>query len=257
MKEIRFNGRVVKMYESLDETRIDRYMVYNRYAMLDADIGSSADAVLERISNLSHWIVNEEKELALKELGNMHQAIQFVLEGKSQKLNAFASLIHSIDGKERKDLSESGIQETVMMLVKRKTRMRMVVEALSSIKKNFESELELLFPKISYDVREISWHEYLKRKTTIILDAINKGIPYDMIRGEVEKIDAALLEIFKPRSYSGAGGAEVGFIKRFEETCIILSQYVSTDPREMSVITFYQALETIQGQLKAKNKKRK
>lgn len=71
---------------------------------------------------------------------------------------------------------------------------------------------------------------------------------------EIAEVDDTIFEMYKPKSFSGKESLEVKFIKRFEETCVFLAQHVPIDPKRMTVLEFYQALETINKGVK-KNKR--
>lgn len=60
--------------------------------------------------------------------------------------------------------------------------------------------------------------------------------------------------MYEPKTFSGRQSEEVRFIKGFEEAVVYLSQHSPRDPKKMTVLEFYQALETIKKQLK-RNKK--
>lgn len=60
--------------------------------------------------------------------------------------------------------------------------------------------------------------------------------------------------MYRPKSFSGKESSEVKLIKGFEQTVIMLSKYTSKDPKKMTVLAFYQALETINSELKTKTR---
>ena len=57
-----------------------------------------------------------------------------------------------------------------------------------------------------------------------------------------------------PKTYQGSDGLEVQFIKDFEESYILLSQHVNKDPKTMTVLEYYQTLETVKKQVKKREK---
>lgn len=63
------------------------------------------------------------------------------------------------------------------------------------------------------------------------------------------------MERVKPKVYAGSEGEEIKFIKGFEETCILLNQHISIDPKTMTALAFYQALEVIREQHKEQKKR--
>jgi len=70
---------------------------------------------------------------------------------------------------------------------------------------------------------------------------------------QVKKLEDYLFGVVKPKSFTGHDGVEVQSILRFEETCVLLSQNkVSANPRGMTTLSFYQALDVVAQQLKTK-----
>lgn len=115
-----------------------------------------------------------------------------------------------------------------------------------------DRELETFFPAIFNTSAIKEYYSRLKRRTLVILQAIQAGTdPAD----QVAAIDEYFLLQFKPRSFHGPQGAEVQTIKAFEEMCIILSQNgMTTDAKNMTTLAFFQALELIKAQAKQKEK---
>lgn len=101
----------------------------------------------------------------------------------------------------------------------------------------------------SGEVRE--YYSLMRKRTLAILDYIlGKASP-----GDIEKVEDEIFVLSEPRVFSGKNGAEVRFIKMFEETCVLLSQHTPKDPKRMSVVEFYSALEIIKRQLKTAGRK--
>lgn len=71
---------------------------------------------------------------------------------------------------------------------------------------------------------------------------------------QIEKVEDELLRQVAPHVYAGPHGEEIRFIKGFEETCILLNQHVPKDPKQMTALSFYQALEVIKEQAKERKK---
>jgi len=90
----------------------------------------------------------------------------------------------------------------------------------------------------------------LKRRTLLVLA---------QIRGEdtgqaIEAIDDALLARMDPKGYDGKDGAEVRMRRGFEEACVLLSQHLARNPKQMTVLEYYTALETLKDQAKKQKK---
>lgn len=93
----------------------------------------------------------------------------------------------------------------------------------------------------------------LKRRTLLVLERLAGRDTRD----DVAKIDEYILSLVQPQRYDGAAGMEVRFIKSFEEACTVLGQYISRNPKEMTVLEYFNALEVIRAQSKTREKQQK
>lgn len=60
---------------------------------------------------------------------------------------------------------------------------------------------------------------------------------------DIKQIEKQIFERAEIKSFHGNNSLEVKLIKSFEETCVYLSRYLSRNPKELTVLEFYQALE--------------
>lgn len=111
MRDVTVNGRVVRLYESIDEMPIVNYQKYNKYVLLDSNLGSDIESVDEHIIRIAKYIGKDDRASAMQELQNMRQNMHMIVNNISPSGMAFAALIHSIDGKEQKDLSDTHLGE--------------------------------------------------------------------------------------------------------------------------------------------------
>ena len=84
------------------------------------------------------------------------------------------------------------------------------------------------------------YYTALKQWAVLILE----GLAGKDTAAEVEKIEQWLLKLVPPQSYSGPRGAEVEMIKAHERSCAIMRQHQSKDPKTMTVLEFYETLES-------------
>lgn len=87
------------------------------------------------------------------------------------------------------------------------------------------------------------------RKRCFLILANIQGVKNE---AKIKEVDAELMAMNEPQKYDGPEGMEIQHIKRFNETCIILGQHVKKDPKQMTVVEYYQALEIVNKQLKPK-----
>lgn len=90
----------------------------------------------------------------------------------------------------------------------------------------------------------------LKRHTALVLERISGAD----VSGDIERIELQLLKMLPPQEYGGAEGEEVQMIKAYERACAIMRQHQSKDPKMMTVLEFYETLESMKDAGKKYNK---
>src|SRR5574344_186989 len=113
MKTLYINGMELKVYTDIDELPIVNFQKYNKYIMLDAGLGSDIDSIDQHIVNIAKLVGRNDKKKAMQELQNLRQNMYFVVNEISPKYMAFAALVHSIDGKVVKDLSDDSLKDII------------------------------------------------------------------------------------------------------------------------------------------------
>ena len=249
MKNITFNGKIIKVYDSIDEMPVVNFQKYNKYLLIDSGIGSDTDDIDAHIVKIARYIKSSDSKKALAELQNMRQNMYMVANSISPKYLAFAALIHSVDGKEIKDLSDEGLKETLAAL--KQVKHSSIIDFLNWLKKKVSEELEIYFPKEFTSVKEKEVYDILKRRVLLILDGISNNSDNS---DKVEAIDLELLGSYKPACFIGSDSAEVKYDKQFESACVLIAQKTSMDAKKMTVLQFYNALENIKKQADLESK---
>lgn len=133
MKNLLINGKIVKVYDSIDEMPIINFQKYNKYLLIDSGIGSDADDIDSHIVRIAKYIKSDDSKKALQELQNMRQNMYMVNSEISPKYLAFAALIYSIDGKKVDDLSDDGLKDILAKL--KEVKHSSVINFLTWLKK--------------------------------------------------------------------------------------------------------------------------
>lgn len=253
MKTISLNGKILKLYDSIDEMPIVNFQKYNKYLLLDSGIGSDADDVDAHIVKIAKYIKAGSAEKALQELQNMRQNIYMINSELSPKYLAFAALIYSVDGREVTDLSDEGLKALLCDI--KKVKHSSLFSLLTKLKKKVETELELYFPNDFVGAREKEAYDLLKTRTLLLLAEIDNAEVDNS--AQVATIDLALLRMQKPKCFIGSSSIEIKYEKQFENACLLISQKTSMDAKKMTVLQFYNALETIKAQAEAEAKRLK
>lgn len=146
MKNIKFNGNYLELYDSIRELPIDRFNEYNRYLMLDSGIGSGGDDIARKVGSIQSYLNIEDIETASKELQNLYHALTFTVKNVSPKMYSFCVLIKSINGKEfGGDLSKERLDEVIKNLGKKGFTYAKLEGALDYIKKKLKKNLRRFF----------------------------------------------------------------------------------------------------------------
>lgn len=249
MKNILINGKVVKVYDSIDEMPILNFQKYNKYLLIDSGIGSDADDIDAHIGKIAAFIKSNNNKKALQELQNMRQNMYMVNCEISPKYLAFAALIHSVNDKEVNDLSDDNLKKLLLDL--KDVRHSAIMSFLMWLKKKVSSELEIYFPGDFTNPKEKEAYDKLKNRTLLVLDSIINDS--DNSR-QIELLNNIMLSMHTPKSFIGSNSAEVKYDKQFESACLLISQKTNMDARKMTVLQFYNAIENIRQQEESKAK---
>lgn len=132
MRRETFNGNYLELYDSIDEMPITSYMNYNRYALIDSGIGSDLDSVVGHTSTIRRYIAKGDEKNARLSLNNLDQNLRFIVSNISPKMNAFAAVIKTLNGKNIDNLDS---QEIIRILGDKGLTIGKVKAFLTSLKK--------------------------------------------------------------------------------------------------------------------------
>lgn len=113
----RFGKHTVTLYETIDELTIDRFTAWNRYMMIDGALGSTFEDI-DRLHLSQLLSVLDDKTKAVQQVSNLRELVFSIINGINYQHHAYCCLVHSIDGIELSDYSDSGIKETLDKLAK-------------------------------------------------------------------------------------------------------------------------------------------
>lgn len=241
MIRLTLNSHVIKLYDSIDEMPIVNFQKYNKYLLIDSGIGSNVDDYNEHITRIIQYIKANKKEELTKELTNTRQLLYMINSGISPKYLAFAALIAEFDGKKVYDLSDDNLKNILSQL--REVKHGWLIRKLQEIKKKVSAELELYFPKMfGGSAKEKEAFGRLKERTILELEGIITGVKK---ADKIEEIDQYLLGLSKPKTFIGPGSVEIKYDKSFENISIAIKSKLGLDVKELSVMQYYNAVETL------------
>ena len=106
----------IELFDSIDNLPFDRMNAFNKYVMLDAQLGSNVLDFDKILIKAHQFIQAKMNDQAAQELINIRQVVHNILTGTNLKGFAFASMIKTIDDKEIKDYSIGGLGEILNKL---------------------------------------------------------------------------------------------------------------------------------------------
>jgi hypothetical protein len=113
----RLGRHTVKLWETIDELPIDRFTAWNKYMMIDSSIGSTFEEIETKHLNQLVSII-DDKSKALQQIANLRELVFSVLNKVNYQHHAYCCMVHSIDGEEMTDYSDTGIKEMLKRLDK-------------------------------------------------------------------------------------------------------------------------------------------
>ena len=254
MEKIKFNGHTLEVYDSIQELPISRFQMYNLNLMIDAGVGSDINDFDVRCNKVRQHM-KKDVDLASKELFNLQQLFRLIVGNMNPKMRAFIVMIHKIDGRviNDEDLSDDGINDIISELGKKRFSFGIYKSFMNRIKKKIDYEFDAFFPKMVNTPQIKEFYSKLKLRSMLMLREIAEAELGSDYSGQLKKLEDYLFGVVKPKKFSGHDGVEVQSILRFEETCVLLSQNkVSVNPRGMTTLSFYKALDVVAQQLKTK-----
>lgn len=249
MKTIIIKNKKIKLYDGIDEMPIVNFQKYNKCILIDSGLGSDVDSIDRHIVNIAKFINKGDKKNAMQELQNMRQNMHMIVSGVSPENLAFAALIHSIDGKEQKDLSDSHLQELIDEL--KEIPRGSFSSLLSELKKKLSTELELYFPSEFDSAKEKEAYAKLKSRTLFQLQEIIEDKNY---AEQIAELDAIIFSLYRPKNFVGKESEEIKYDKQFESACMIISQKTGMNAKQMTVLEFYNTLINIRKQTEIEKK---
>ena len=237
--EIEVKGHRVAIYDSPDEMPVARFHKFNKYMLVDSGLGSGIGALDKHIGRLLELNARGERDKVDTELRNMRQAMAFTLDGTDTKPLALATLVRSVDGVPRDDLSEEGLRKTAEMFSDE--RVDRFTEWLVGVKKKIDAELTAYFPQVFGGSADAEYASLIRKRCYAILDGIIEGRDTS---DEVKRIEGEMWLFEEVKAYWN-GEFEVRYDRQYEDMCLYISGELHADAKRMTVNEYYSAYELL------------
>lgn len=251
MKTVNIGKHVVEIFDSIEDLPMVRFHKYNKMSLIDGGIGSDLTDFDNHIERAIAFNKRGKPDLSNMELENLRQNIYLIQTELSPKHLAFAVLIKSIDGVEKKDLSDDGLQK-ILDLFADIPQNEMTAHS-EAVKKKIDEELQLYYPDLFDDSTIKEYYDDLRKKTLLELQSIINGKTVEN-EIEIERITLELITYNKPHIFSGTKNAEIEHNKSFGNMCTMISEHLHLDAKELTVLEFYISFERVKEKLKPTKK---
>ncbi len=128
----------VEFYDSIDSLPFDRFNSFNKFVMLDAELGSDVIAFDQKISKMFQFLGKEMINEATGELYNLRNTYHNIMNGNNVRGLAFACLIRKIDGEKIEDYSIENMKSILEKLSGWGLEIGKVKETTDVLKKNLK-----------------------------------------------------------------------------------------------------------------------
>lgn len=135
MKTIEFNNNKIEIYVSIQELPIKRYQKFQKYLMIDNEVGSTFEDYDYRTQKTIEFLSKDLKNEALLELENRRLCVFNSYNDYSPKGYAFALLVNRINDKLYNDFSQDGLERILDNLDRIGFSFEMLSEKLQEAKK--------------------------------------------------------------------------------------------------------------------------
>lgn len=238
MRKTVLNGHKVSVYDGIDELPMRRFHKYNMLLMVDAGIGGDLSALDSHLERVAAYVRNDRKEEAGKEIENLRQSVWMILQETSPKHLAFMALVDEVDGVKCEDMSDEGLRRTYEML--NGTPYRQMTDLEGEVKKKIDSELMMCYPEVFESGKMKEYYDLMKARTEEMLKNVVEG-ETDERRERIQHLTDMLTMFGKPIRYSGRDGAEVEQERQYERMCLLITQNIGKDAKDMTVMEYYAA----------------
>lgn len=109
--KIKVGRHTVEFYDSPENLSIKRYQSFNKYLMIDNEVGSSVLDYDKRMQKAIQFVKSDMKSEAIKELTNNRQNVFNCLNEYTPKNKALAILVKSIDERNYENINSNTLNE--------------------------------------------------------------------------------------------------------------------------------------------------
>lgn len=249
LKESKVNGHTVRYYDSIRDTPLDRFRVFNLHSLVDSGVGSSIEDFDLQSARLEGYIKTGDTQSALAIIANNRMLLRMMISKVNPKMMSFAALVFEIDGVQYNDLSDEGLEKVISVLDSRRSTWGLIKDWLRDAKKKREVEMSELFPGRDQMLVALDGVGLIRKRTFKILEKIIAGT-LKKDDEDIASIELEMLLLYPPQHFTGQGNFRTTYERKFEEAMIAVAKYVGHSVEHISVFRFHQTLEMMRSQSK-------
>jgi hypothetical protein len=125
----------LEFFESIDQFPLERFNAFNKYVMLDSELGNTIQDFDKNVVRINEFITKDMIEEAKNELQNLRFVVSNILSENDTKGLAYASTIKKVDGVPLDDYSEDKLRVLLKKLSDEGLTIKEVVEHNTEVKK--------------------------------------------------------------------------------------------------------------------------
>ena len=135
MKTLKVNGHTVEIYDTAETMTMKRYQRFNKYLMIDNEVGSDFTDFNNRMSKAITYLKKGMQNEAVKELDNWRQMVFNAFMEYSPQGMALAILVDKIDGEKYNDITAGGLKKVLDKLDEIGLTQETATNTVSEVKK--------------------------------------------------------------------------------------------------------------------------
>ena len=133
-KHLLSKKHTVVLYDSIENLPAHLFSKMQKYHMIQSAVGSNISEFDSHFEAVIEFLTHDKKDKAIAELKNTRLLFWHVLNEDDPSHLAFCCMVHSIDGEEIKDYSETSLEKIMKRLSNMGLTQKIVAE--QAVKKN-------------------------------------------------------------------------------------------------------------------------
>lgn len=239
----KFKGHEIELYDSIQNLPILRFQKFNKYQLMNSDIGNTFEDYDARLSKVLAFLGKGMTLEAIQELENQRQTVYNAYNEFSPILKAFAVMVKRVDEKEYTTYAPDDLQRILEHLNDIGYDIETSFKHLREVKKKVETELQVYFPNFFQKGNDNMTALRIKRahkRLEGVLGANNQK--------EVYEVEKEILIGDKPNRWNVwiEGNMERQLEVDFHKYLIAVSEHTAIDIKETTTFTFYSIVEHLQ-----------